>query len=397
MDNKRLHTLLTWHNMAHHAVRRFDFTWHFDPLRKEEDRVLVINFLTPRCKNWVFQLEECPSTKRLHFQGRCMLKDKARVTTIAGDSHKAGMVGSHWSETNCKVGEKDFKYVMKDDSKIEGPWMDESNKLELKAVAPFEIQGITMLPWQKDLCELAKTYDPRTIHILYDRKGGVGKSIFVDWMEFHENAFIPPILNNTKDLLQAVCSYTLDMASMGKQPSEIFIFDFEKTAAGMSQLSQLYRAVESIKNGRIYDTRYKYKAIRLHKRPSVIIMTNVLPPQTFMSQDRWRYWVVCQNELCQYYPTPDDFKRDAKIAQAMGGEVNFAELGPLVDTAVDEANVAAPISPTTEVGPSPGLNPRMVTIPGIKPFWVAPGTGTPVPIATSSVVSPTRLPSGTFN
>ena len=89
----------------HHAVRRFDLTWFFNPHYKEDERRKLINFLTSRCKNWVFQIEEAPTTKKLHFQGRIMLKDKMRVTTIA-EAAMACDINAHWSETNCKTGKR---------------------------------------------------------------------------------------------------------------------------------------------------------------------------------------------------------------------------------------------------------------------------------------------------
>lgn len=75
----------------------------------------------------------------------------------------------------------------------------------------------------------------------------------------------------------------------------IVIIDIPK-AMTRSDQSQLYAAIEQIKNGYAYDARYKYRE-RWFDCPCIWVFTNQKPDEDLLSADRWVYWKVENNEL----------------------------------------------------------------------------------------------------
>lgn len=314
--------------MTENAVRRFDFTWFYrenaddkflhkhkgvwlteEKLAeewKEEAKDIIMEAMDALASKWVFQLEEAPTTGEPHFQGRFHLKTKMRLRTLIRVPEFERIIGKAFrlSVTSSNTG-KEFDYVMKEDSRIEGPWMDEAQEKKMKAAEPppppKATKAVTMLdekgllPWQQTLYDMSKTYDSRKIDVIYDTTGGIGKTVFKKWMKFHGHAHQVPIINNSKDLLQGVMSII-----KAKGERNCFILDFPRSAT-QSMYSQLYAAVEDIKSGYCYDTRYKFEDIDFDE-PRVFIFTNNLPPKEYLSADRWVFWKIRGLELVRFHP-----------------------------------------------------------------------------------------------
>lgn len=255
--------------MSNTPVFRFDFTYHSSKELKDVDKGGVEAWCLAHCKHWCFQLEES-STGNLHFQGRVSLLTRTRLSSIISTTS-----GFHWSYTssNCTS----FDYVMKEETRVDGPWAD--NIIIPKPTR--DIDGIVLRPWQASLFGMSKVYDGRAIDVILNPKGNLGKTIFRKWMSFHGHAKTIPTINNSKDLMQAVYS-------MGV--SKCYILDFAK-AMDQKAYRPLYSAIEDVKSGYVWDTRYKFKELHMDP-PRIFIFTNNLPPPEFMSDDRWRYWQV---------------------------------------------------------------------------------------------------------
>lgn len=265
-------------------VYRYDFTRHVDSNSKtlvlEEIQVWVDKY----CKNWCFQLEAGAESGALHFQGRISLTKKVQI----GKLITFAFSGAHWSHTSnaCTT----FDYVMKSDTRVDGPWADN----DTVQVPTKDIIGLEdhLFPWQSSLLTMAGTYDPRVIDVILDPVGNRGKTVFRKFLAFHKHALWVPTINNSKDLLQCV-------ASMGI--SKCYIVDFPKSD-DQKVFRQLYAAVENIKSGTVYDTRYKFKVVYMDP-PRVFIFTNSIPPPEYLSLDRWHYWEISADEqLTRIYP-----------------------------------------------------------------------------------------------
>lgn len=333
--------------MTETTIRRYDFTFHTNEEYWKDDKVKLDRFCTNRCAHWVYQLERAPTTDRLHFQGRVSLKTKARLSTITHICHTLDIT-AHWSPTSN--GTKDFDYVMKEDTRVEGPWMDKEIEFEQFQVPKvtktvLKLKDMGLRAWQQTIVDMSKIYDDRSIDIILDKKGCIGKSAILKYLDFEKLAYQVPTINNMKDLMQAVLSL---MKRYGMR--DAFVIDFPRGISHKTQNS-LWCAIEDIKNGYVYDTRYKCEYIRFDE-PRVFVFTNTLPPRYLMSQDRWKYWIVENDELVSYHPNDGDYN----------------ELSDPAPTP------AAPV-------PDPRLIPGAYVYHGTPPYpaYPPPSSGTPIP------------------
>lgn len=280
-------------------VCNYDFTL-FDDITERDVR----NTLKSYCKKYCFQLEKGEKTDRLHYQGRFSLKIRKR------ESECAKQFRSHWKDFHLSITSNENKnndfYVLKDDTRIDGPFTDENEIFVPKDVAKMT----TLRPWQEKLVNMLKTYDERTIDVLIDEDGNSGKSSIARFMAILQNAGFMPFCNDYKDIMR-MC-YDLG-------PRETYLIDLPR-AINKDKLFQLFGAIETMKSGYCQDDRFKFKQ-RFFDRPRICIFTNVLPDMTLLSRDMWRLWKIVQNELVPYdTPTKNVLRKPNKIDPT---DINF--------------------------------------------------------------------------
>lgn len=98
------------------------FTWHvrvpFADGAAAEDHIKAlwrVN-LKDKCRYFVCQLEECPTTKKQHFQGYVYVDGQFRINTV-----KSWIQGAHW-EIAKGSPEQNKEYCTKSKSQVAGPW-----------------------------------------------------------------------------------------------------------------------------------------------------------------------------------------------------------------------------------------------------------------------------------
>lgn len=241
-------------------------------------------------KKWEFQLEECPTTNKQHFQaGFSLIKKGKRKDILALVPEQ---VRNQWSvRPMSNPGAKSWTYSSKVASRVEGPWTHADKEA---AYIPRHVRNVELRPWQAAVKEMCGEYDDRVINLLYCPKGGIGKSILIDYMDCNGLAEAVPPLNDAKDIMQLVCCVVENAGGSAKAP-KAFLFDLPR-AMKKDKLLGLYSAIEQIKDGRAYDLRYAYKKHRFD-RPAVWVFTNTKPDTSMLSQDRWRFWSVVENHL----------------------------------------------------------------------------------------------------
>lgn len=134
--------------------------------------------------------------------------------------------------------------------------------------ASFE--GVVWKDWQKfyiDLC-LNQPPHPREIHWIVDRVGGEGKSYLADYL-CTQGAIV---FENGK---------SADIKH-GYEGQPIVIFDFART----SEMRINYEVIESIKNGRMFSSKYESR-MKIYRKPHVLCFANFLPDIRSLSVDRW--------------------------------------------------------------------------------------------------------------
>lgn len=262
-------------------VAVYDFTIGEHLANKDE----VIAFLETLAKKWCFQLEQGEETGYRHWQGRMSLKVKTRLTTLA----KKFVRGAHLSPT-CDQNKGNMFYVMKDETRLEGPWKDDD---EEEKKMPFQLAKITTFHlWQGKIKMMMEQKDERTVHLIYDKEGCKGKSTFVLLMMWHKLGRKIPFCNDYRDIMRMV----MDMPD-----SPAYFIDMPR-AASKDKLYQMFSAIEEIKNGYAYDDRYKFQE-KIFDAPQVFVFTNKFPDLELLSNDRWKFWQIKDLDLVPYYPS----------------------------------------------------------------------------------------------
>jgi len=179
---------------------------------------------------------------------------------------------------------------MKAETRVEGPWTDKDySEPRVKFESIKIMQECGLKSWQADLLRKVSTFDFRKINIVFDPIGNNGKGFLDDWIYFHRlGQWIPSTLN-ANDIAQFVASFPA---------SKLYIFDMPPSKDKRS-LFNLYTAIEMIKDGKVFDTRYKGKVMRM-ERPRVIVFTNQCPDLKYLTRDRWEVSTIKKGKLVPF-------------------------------------------------------------------------------------------------
>lgn len=252
----------------------------------------VRKFLDGWCKQWIFQKEKSDSGYE-HWQLRVSTTKKRRIAEHIykwrgggdGGSGAAGIVFAEQAVTptsNSVFGgaaRKVFQYVLKEDTRTEGPWSDRDEvKVSTKSVVWIKEHGL--LPWQNSIIDSCKTYNHREINVLVDKGGNLGKTAFEDYLSFEDIAcdiWFGPVKDMTEEAyeMRGKSAYTINLPR----------------ALNKKEMNDFWCFVEHLKDGRVREPRYKSKRLRF-ERPVIWIFTNDRPCLKTQSMDRWRFWTV---------------------------------------------------------------------------------------------------------
>lgn len=279
-------------------LKRFDITIPEDKYADWED---LHKKLVGWCSHFCFQKEKGESGY-VHWQCRVQLIHKK--TQAAMLTEVCPIIQGHWSVTSNGVhpGPKMFCYVMKEDTRIDGPW-DDTSLIQEKPPLTRQLRNFMehdFYPWQKTCHELVQQEDDRWIHLIFDKVGNVGKSVFLEFLEYQGLAFEMPPLRHMEDIMEFAHSFPAQRA---------YIIDMPR---GMKKdkLADFYAGLESIKNGVTYDKRYVGKKRRMD-RPQIMVFTNMLPAFEFMSMDRWRIHVMSEDRSLTEYTAEQAMKLES--------------------------------------------------------------------------------------
>lgn len=299
--------------MSIQQVANYDFRMSFfRPSNGEEvDYLLLGECLYGIAKHFVFQKEEgAGDTNYIHYQGRFSLFKKAtKKACLNLFSKKLGYDLCDCPQyleptTSVEVKKRSFSYVMKEQGRLDGPWTEkEFNKIANDPeFVPWHLAKIIdkFRSFQKYIYEHRADKDPRIVNVLYNPTGNIGKSDLCDYLRIFCGGFIIPPVSDFQTMVASVMNY-----AESKQTRDItpIMVDMPR-AMPKNKLSEFYAAIEQIKRGRLYDTRYHYKEYNINP-PVIWIFTNELPDMTLLSADMWKLWTVDVDndyELIEYKP-----------------------------------------------------------------------------------------------
>lgn len=228
------------------------------------------------CKHYCFQLEKGEGGYE-HFQGRLSLKEKKRNLKGILD-----MPGRCTPTSNKCVG--NFDYVMKEDTRIDGPWMDK--ELEEETYIPRQYRELVLKPWQQAVMEKLDDWDTRTINIIYDVHGNSGKSTFARYMQILGKARVIGFCREYKDIMRMV---------MDLPTAKAYFIDMPR-AIKKEKLYDFWAALETVKDGYAFDDRYNFRE-KNFDCPNIWVFTNTLPVFELLSTDRWKVWTFWEGTL----------------------------------------------------------------------------------------------------
>lgn len=246
----------------------------------------VISGLKGIAKKFVFQLEEGIKTQYRHYQGRISLIKKKRRHLARQQFVKAFNLtsgGNGWycePTTDEEFLKGSFSYVMKDDTRIDGPWSDK----DIPVYVPRHIRNRTPRPFQKQVLDSMLEYDERHINCIIDPQGNNGKSILAAFIR-NAGGITIPCVGDTERLVATACDILY--GSQNRNPRLIAI-DLPRSINN-NRISQLMTAVEIIKGGWVFDMRYSFKDWTFDI-PQVWCFSNNPIPEKYMSKDRWIFW-----------------------------------------------------------------------------------------------------------
>lgn len=283
------------------------------------------------CKTWGFQKEKS-DTGYIHWQGHCALVKKRRKDEVMNrcwDLKKNFF--NYFEPTANETIKADIAkyYSTKADTRLEGPWTSQDTEAEDDYV-PRQFRGLTPRPYQQEVIDSCKEFNPRVVDYLFDPLGNLGKTCTVE-MAQHQGLKVFEIENvySMKDVKRE--TFDLLYARKERHP-DVFFIDLPR-ALKQELLTDVFAAIEKIKDGKAKTDRYNSGTLWKFDSPRVWVFANMLPASlNGLSKDRWNFWAVQDGHLVQRsfteilaairivkYAEHDAKKAEAKKAEASTG------------------------------------------------------------------------------
>lgn len=129
---------------------------------------------------------------------------------------------------------------------------------------------------QREIIRILDKQTDRNILAIVDKYGNTGKSWLTNWgFEKGLGFYVPPTIGTVEGIIQHVCS--------GYRREPYIFIDIPRS---WKWSEQLYTAIESIKDGLVYDKRYSSR-IRNIRGVKICVFTNTMPKLDRLSTDRW--------------------------------------------------------------------------------------------------------------
>lgn len=203
-----------------------------------------------------------------HYQIRMVCKVPKELSTVHNMLARDNPYCQGWVTPTSQEG-RNFNYCEK-----EGDFIRSWEKA-LRRFATLELND-----WQAQLKEIWEHENERQCTVVYEPNGNVGKTYFAKHMvATHRAEYVPP-MGDAMDL----------MAFALEKPARAYIFDMPRSES-VKQKKGMWSAVEQIKNGFIYDKRYKFRSTWIEP-PKVLVFCNEEPPTETLSLDRWRLYTI---------------------------------------------------------------------------------------------------------
>jgi len=237
--------------------------------------------------SWVFQLERGVNADKLHFQVRLIVHEGVMTETLltifeARSLDRRDITFLPESNNSIQQGGLSF-YVMKDDTRVEGPWHDSTYKPRKRVHYEgndLECIRSSKRPFQQHIIdELKHPPDDRTLHWWYNHSGAGGKSKLMKYLRVTHPSFARVPMGTATQIKTSVIE---------KGPCQVYMVDLPRVRGTDERQQELFSALEEIKNGWVESPMYGKAAELIMEPPHIYIFSNELPNLNYASLDRWR-------------------------------------------------------------------------------------------------------------
>lgn len=242
--------------------------------------------------HWCFQLERGSNAGKLHYQCRVIMEPKqygATMLTIlsARKPYEAKDIDLK-PESNASVAQGGLAfYVLKDETREDGPWYDPSYK-KPKPAPVYEGKDLAVMKkpfcFQATIINMVKADpDDRTIHWIYNKKGCAGKSKLMKYLRFKDYDFARVPLGTATQIKTCV---------IAKGAKAIYMVDLPRVRGNDERITEVFSALEEIKNGWVVGAMFGKDDELLMEPPHVFIFSNEVPNMAIASPDRWKIYTL---------------------------------------------------------------------------------------------------------
>lgn len=275
----------------------------------EQVRELFDLIFSRFCDDGIFQFERGEETQRIHIQAHGILeKPVAHQNAVVNMLRNTFFSTAQIRPTVTQIVD-DFKhrritfeqlYAAKEETRVLGPFrFGKKNKpVVTDKYIPRqqrEINESDLRPWQKQVMEISKEWDTRSVHVIMNQNGNEGKSWLAQRMRLtsHLKCFQVAAVKDGERLEADMCS-KLQKAKC-RDPNVIFV-DLPK-AMPKEHMNGIYSSIEQIKSGYLNDSRNESHEWDFDS-PNVFVFTNRWPDfANMLSADRWVCWELKSHEL----------------------------------------------------------------------------------------------------
>lgn len=240
---------------------------------------------------YAFQIEVTPTTGKEHLQVAFLMTDRKRQSTIINFFAKELAIDKEFITVDRMYGtwEESLSYVTKNDSRKDG----ELPVVSTNVVVPYRGQDLdivsspeTRFPWQNELLDMVFEGSPlhiqpasdREVHWIVDRQGCSGKSLFVKYLCFNNEA-VKKISFGTSNQLR---SGVIDAG-----PAKVYVVDLPRTLGKEDHLNNIITVIEDLKSGFVVSNFHGKSRQLMIMPPHVIVFANFPAPLEKLSSDRW--------------------------------------------------------------------------------------------------------------
>lgn len=239
-------------------------------------------FIKNECESGIFQ-PEIGEEGTPHLQTYLNFKNARTFTSI-----KKAFPRAHIEKVrNIKAYEN---YCKKQETKA-GETFEFSKKRKRPATKD-PLENKELKPWQQEIIDMIEIEpDERTIHWYVDKKGNGGKSSLAKHLYLKYKGDIICVTGKASDIKYMIKQFLENEENILK----IIIFDFSRS----QETFVSYQAIEEVKNGLIFNTKYECGMIDFNP-PHVIIFSNFEPEKEKLSLDRWNIHYINKEETDEF-------------------------------------------------------------------------------------------------